>query len=596
MLKSAALFSALLASPAAGAGLRKAAETRALSATEVAAVQRLGAKYDCNMNAASLVTTLKQISIQNKAARIGLNTTCAHAQSGFTNDLVAALAAANATEATAPAEGAKVYAALEAPALAAYKSVLDEHSGKVAAAKEAEMDAKGKEVEALARRDEKQSARDTAATLFGDQVVALDEAASSQNGVLAVARASTIATAQAVLDDNVAAANSTRTASNKLCQAAYDDRMSLVTKDEAVIKKEIMPLLEQLKACGPSGSGSSESAAAASLLETSTDVEFKRCKKASRKLRALEASLLQTSSAERAITSKQDPNCVSCEFEAGKTWCWSVMGSPASCASSGITNTCDKKDGANVPAVTQRSDCPGTPAAGGHDSGSAGTGATPAPADQVTGNLGDWESRLAAESADSADVRTKCLAEATGIYYSAKRGFEHVFGDAKEGANRLFTASAATVATTTADKKAKLKLIAEATEEPAATAQAEYESAQAEARAATSSRNAAVDLEKFMVSEADTTKSVALAAARDAEKISVANVEKSAQVMRDNARDDQARKSREKTNECTTEYAALSDEHALVKQIEAKIATLTTIACGPCSRRSRGRRGRRRQV
>ena len=63
-----------------------------------------------------------------------------------------------------------------------------------------------------------------------------------------------------------------------------------------------------------------------------------------------------------------DPDCASCEFEAGSTWCWSAMGSPY-CAKKGITHTCDKKDGANVPAVTQRSDCPGAPATAGHDSG-----------------------------------------------------------------------------------------------------------------------------------------------------------------------------------------------------------------------------------
>jgi hypothetical protein len=51
--------------------------------------------------------------------------------------------------------------------------------------------------------------------------------------------------------------------------------------------------------------------------------------------------------------------CADCVATEGSTWCESVMGS-ASCAKKGVTNTCDKKDGKNVPAATTLASCPRT--------------------------------------------------------------------------------------------------------------------------------------------------------------------------------------------------------------------------------------------
>ena len=69
-----------------------------------------------------------------------------------------------------------------------------------------------------------------------------------------------------------------------------------------------------------------------------------------------------------------DPNCASCDFEAGKTWCWDVMGS-FSCKPQGVTQVCTKKGGVSVPAVTQRSDCPSASTTDNHNhtSGSSAT-------------------------------------------------------------------------------------------------------------------------------------------------------------------------------------------------------------------------------
>ena len=261
----AVLAGALLSAPASGARLRKA-EVGADVAAMAATVARLGVKYDCNLNAASLVTTLKQIKIQNRAAADTLKTKCDEAHRGFEKDLSAALGASDALEATADAAGAKVYSDAETPALAEYEKVRAEHAQRVDTAMASKEAAQNAEKKALASFDEEKSKRETALAVYASKALSLDEAGALQNQVMDTTRKAAIASAQALHDTNMGEANSTRHASNALCQSAYTARMDIVKNDENIINDEIKPLLKQLGACSSkSSSGAADLSGATSL-------------------------------------------------------------------------------------------------------------------------------------------------------------------------------------------------------------------------------------------------------------------------------------------------------------------------------------------
>ena len=77
------------------------------------ALKALTTKYDCDLGAANLVGTLKEVTSKNHAADDALTKACADFQTGFEADLAAKLGEADILANSAPAKGDAVYSAAE---------------------------------------------------------------------------------------------------------------------------------------------------------------------------------------------------------------------------------------------------------------------------------------------------------------------------------------------------------------------------------------------------------------------------------------------------------------------------------------------------
>merc|ERR1719353_339725 len=216
-----------------------------LSAAHSKALKTLTTKYDCDMGAANLVGTLKEVTSKNLAAEEALTKACADFQTGFEADLAAKLGEADILANSAPAKGDAVYSAAEKVADDVFKDIESEHEKLVADSTSVVEAAATKQSLAQGEAALKHNERDVARALFEGQTQSANDAAEAEKSVLRAARDASIEAAREIMEETIKVAGERKTASDSACKSAFDTRMSLVTSDEHVVSSEIKPLLDQ---------------------------------------------------------------------------------------------------------------------------------------------------------------------------------------------------------------------------------------------------------------------------------------------------------------------------------------------------------------
>ena len=494
-----AIATAVAYSTADAASLRTSTSTSkslvsSLSTAHVKALKALTTKYDCDLGATDLVSTLKEVTSKSHAADKALTTACANYQASYEKDLAAKLGEADTLANSAPAKGDAVYAAAEKVALDEFKKIETKHEALVADATSVVEAATKKHSLAQGEAQKKNYEKNAARALFEEQTQNANDAAEAEKSVLRAARDASNEAARTNMEDIIRQASDKKRASDAECKSAFDTRMSLITTDEHVVYNEIKPLLDQLRACNSVSAGTS-------FLEVKVTETKTKCEKSARnRLQHLQQSLLQVSL--------------------------------------NIAET---------------------------------------PAKEVTGNMADWESRLAMEKTFSENVRKACEDEALGILKNVTAAAQNVNDNARNSANTLCSEEEAKVDAATLAHLTPLKKIADDTEGPAFAADAALKTASEELDKARARHEAAVELKASSISEAEESKIKALGLAENAKQNTVSSTMEAAETIRRTAHEDKEKKSTAKTNECNAEHERLSGERDLVARIQAKISTLTTV-------------------
>jgi hypothetical protein len=199
------------------------------------------------------------------------------------------------------------------------------------------------------------------------------------------------------------------------------------------------------------------------------------------------------------------------------------------------------------------------------------------PAKEVTGNMAEWESRLAKEKTFSENVRRACEEEASGILNNATAHAQNVHDKARNDANTLCSEEEAKVDAASLAHLTPLKKIADDTEGPASAAEAALKIASEDLELATARRDAAEELKISSITEAEQAKTTALEMAENAKHALIRSIMEAAETIRSDARADKEKKSTAKTDECDAGHRSFTEERNLVSQIKDKISTLTTV-------------------
>ena len=217
-----------------------------LSATETNALTALSAKYHCDLGAASLVTTLKIVVARSHAASDTLTAACSAAQHGYKEDSNRRLEEADKSAATADQKGEDVYASGKNAAHTAFTALKDEHEMAVQDANDVFNEARSKEIGAAGVHQDKGTVRLEAAVLFEQESRLLDETVATVTRALYATRDSVISGANASRGAEVAMAEDDLDTSYGECRHAYDARMTLLKRDETIMKTKIKPLMSKL--------------------------------------------------------------------------------------------------------------------------------------------------------------------------------------------------------------------------------------------------------------------------------------------------------------------------------------------------------------
>ena len=255
-----AIATAVAYSTADAASLRTSAGKSlisSLSAVHLKSLKTLTTKYDCDLSAANLVTTLKEVTSKNLAADEALTKACADFQIGYEAALAAKLDDAEALANTAAGKGEAVYSAAAKVAQDVFKDI-EINQGKLVTDAASVVEAAAKkhslaQGEAEIRNKEKDDAR----AKYEMQVKSANDNAANEKTVLRAARDASIEAARTTMEEMIKQASDRKTTSDSECKSAFDTRMSLITNDEHVVNNEIKPLLEQLHACDSVSTGSS---------------------------------------------------------------------------------------------------------------------------------------------------------------------------------------------------------------------------------------------------------------------------------------------------------------------------------------------------
>lgn len=251
----------ILSPPADAASLRISAgkstnklALASLSAAEARAITALSDKYNCDLGAKSLSTTLKVMIARGQAASHTLSATCSEAKIIYKYDLAHRLDDADRLAATADRKGEAVYATGKAAAHRAFDALKSKHEMSVQDANAVLEDARAKETMAAGIHNDKGAARLEAGVLFEQESQLLDETVTTLTRALRDTRDSVINRANASRAAEIAMAKDDLEISYGECKHAYDARISLVDHDRNVIRTQIAPLVSALNSCGDSGS------------------------------------------------------------------------------------------------------------------------------------------------------------------------------------------------------------------------------------------------------------------------------------------------------------------------------------------------------
>ena len=199
------------------------------------------------------------------------------------------------------------------------------------------------------------------------------------------------------------------------------------------------------------------------------------------------------------------------------------------------------------------------------------------PANEVTGNMAEWESRLAKEKTFSENVRRECEEESSGVFNNATAHAQKVHENARNDANTLCSEEEAKVDAAALAHLTPLKKIADDAELPASAAEAALKIASEELEMANARRRAAEELRMSSITEGEQAKTKALWMAENAKHALIISIIDAAEKIRSDARAAKEMMSNAKNDECRAEHRSLEQERDLVDHIKYKISTLTTV-------------------
>ena len=234
------------------------AETRMTAELAKATLKSLASKYNCSLDAASLVETLAKVTAENKATTAKLVQDCEGAQRTYNDSLKTQLAEADALAATAEAEGLKVFRSGRTVANTTYSKIINAQAALVKTASSKYLEARTKSVEAKARFEDAKERRDIAVNVYDAKVQDIDSSVELQVKLLNETLTSTLRSARKQRGTLKANADANKQASLNMCKQTFQKRMAQVNSDEAILEAQVKPLLTKLKSCNPVKSESSK--------------------------------------------------------------------------------------------------------------------------------------------------------------------------------------------------------------------------------------------------------------------------------------------------------------------------------------------------
>lgn len=199
------------------------------------------------------------------------------------------------------------------------------------------------------------------------------------------------------------------------------------------------------------------------------------------------------------------------------------------------------------------------------------------PVEEVSGNMNDWEKRVADETEEAQNVRSLCEKEATDVHTQASADSQKIFDDGRDKAVQTYLDFAKKVDDDMTAAVAQLEAIKDATVGPASQAEAAVDAAKVKVLETAALYTAALRLQVSSESDAEAVLQTELAEAAVARDSIINSTKAAADEVRESARKDKEEKSAAKTEVCTHEHATFEAERDLVAQIKAKIEKLATI-------------------